>query len=289
MTETAYGILTALVAGILLGGLYVIVAQGFSLVFGVMKLINVAHGDLVILSSYLALALTGALGIDPFATLVIIIPVMFFLGFALQKYLLNRTALISADAPIIICIGVSLILSNLFQLIWSPLSRGVVAPYSIAHFSIGGLIIPVVYFLDFIIAIVVVFILHQFLRRTYLGRAIIGASQDRRAAMLMGVNTSQIYAFAFAIAMICAAVGGILQGLTFPFTPTSGTPLLIIAFGVVILGGLGSMVGTFIGGIIFGIAQCLGGYFFGVASQMFVAYIMVLVVLTVRPQGVFGR
>jgi branched-chain amino acid transport system permease protein len=105
----------------------------------------------------------------------------------------------------------------------------------------------------------------------------------------MGIDTDQVYAYAFAIAMACAAIAGVLVGLTFPFTPTSGIPFLIIAFGVVILGGLGSMVGTLVGGIVFGLAQTLGGFFFGVAAQMFVAYVMVLVILGIRPQGIFSR
>ena len=145
------------------------------------------------------------------------------------------------------------------------------------------------YLLDFIAALVVMLFLREFLRRTYLGKAITAASQDRRAAQLMGINTGRVYAFAFAIAMAVAAIAGVLLGLTFPFTPTSGVSFLILAFGVVIIGGLGSMMGTFIGGVILGLAQTLGGYFLGAAAQMLVAYILVFVVLAVRPQGIFGR
>ena len=289
MLEALSDLSTPIVAGILLGGLYVVIALGFSLVFGVMKLINVAHGDLVILSSYLGFAAITIWAIDPFLSLVVGIPLLFGIGFVLQRYVLNRAFAISGDAPLIICIGVSLMLSNIFQIIWSPLSRGLTTDYALESFSVGGLHLQLVYLLDFVIALAVMLFLREFLRRTYLGKAIVASSQDKRAAHLMGVNTDQVYAFAFAIAMACAAIAGILIGLTFPFAPTSGLIFMIIAFGVVILGGLGSMVGTLIGGIIFGLAQTLGGHFFGVAAQMLVAYAMVLVVLSIRPQGIFGR
>lgn len=122
-----------------------------------------------------------------------------------------------------------------------------------------------------------------------MGLAISAAAQDRRAAQLMGINTDRVYAFAFAIAMVIAAIAGVFLGLTFPFTPQSGVSFLIIAFGVVIIGGLGSMVGTFIGGMVLGIAQALGGYFLGSTEQMLVVYVIVLLVLAIRPQGFFGR
>ncbi len=145
------------------------------------------------------------------------------------------------------------------------------------------------YLLNFIVAIGVMLFLREFLRRTYLGIAIRAAAQDRKAAHLMGINTDRVYAFTFAIAMALAAIAGVLLGLTFPFTPISGMPFLIIALGVIVLGGLGSIAGTFVGAIAFGLAQTLGGYFFGVAAQMLVAYTMVLVVLAVIPRGIFGR
>jgi branched-chain amino acid transport system permease protein len=289
MIESLSDLAMPITAGILLGGLYAVVALGFSLVFGVMKVINVAHGDFVILGSYLAFAALTGIDLDPFLSLVFILPFVLVIGFLVQKYLLNRAMAISADAPVIICLGFSLMLANMFQMIWSPLSRGLTTSYSLTSYNIGGVAIQLIYLLDLIIALAVMLALREFLRRTYLGKAIVAASQDRTAAEMMGVNTNKIYAYAFAIAMACAALAGVLVGLTFPFSPTSGVPFLIIAFGVVILGGLGSMVGTLIGGIVFGLAQTLGGFYFGVAAQMFVAYVMVLVILGIRPQGIFGR
>lgn len=280
---------TPLMMGILLGGLYTLIALGLSLVFGVMKLINVAHGDLVIFGSYFAYTAMTILGIDPILSLVIGMPLLFVIGFGIQKYLMSRAFEISLEAPLIIAFGISLILQNLEQILWSPLSRGLTTSYALESFSVGELHVPLVYLLDFIAGLVVMLLLREFLRRTYLGKAIKAASQDRRAAQLMGINTNRIYAFAFGIAMATAAIAGVFLGLTFPFTPVSGVSFLIIAFGVVILGGLGSVLGTFIGGMILGLAQTLGGYFLGAAAQMLVVYIMVLVVLGIRPQGIFGR
>jgi len=214
---------------------------------------------------------------------------MFVMGFAIQKYLMSRAFGISMEAPLLITFGISLILQNYQQIIWTPMSKGLTTSYALKSFSVGGLSFPLSYLLNFIAALVVALIFREFLRRTYLGKAINAASQDRKAAQLMGINTGRVYAFAFAIAMATAAIAGVFLGLTFPFTPTSGVSFLIIAFGVVIIGGLGSILGTFIGGMVLGLAQTLGGYFFGPAVQMLVVYIIVIIVLGIRPQGIFGR
>jgi branched-chain amino acid transport system permease protein len=280
---------TPIVMGILLGGLYAVIALGLSLIFGVVKEINIAHGDLVILGSYFGYVAMTVVGIDPILSLIVGIPLLFGIGFGIQKYLLNRAFKISMDATLIIAFGISIILQNVFQLIWTPMCRGLTTSYALKSFSAGPISVPLVYLLDFIVAVIVMLFLREFLRRTYLGMAIRAAAQDWRAAHLMGINTDQVFAITFGIATALAAIAGIFLGLTFPFTPVSGMSFLIIALGVVVLGGLGSIAGTFIGGIAFGLAQTLGGHFFGLAAQMLVAYTMVLVVLAVIPRGIFGR
>jgi branched-chain amino acid transport system permease protein len=248
---------TPIVMGFLLGGLYAVIALGLSLVFGVVKEINIAPGDLVILGSYFAYTIMTSFGVDPILSLIIGMPLFFGLGFAIQKYLLNRAFKISMDATLIFAFGISIILQNAYQLIWTPMSRGLTTSYALKSFNAGPISIPLVYLLNFIVAIVVMFCLREFLRRTYLGRAIRSAAQDRKAAHLMGINTERVYAYTFAIGMALAAIAGVFLGLTFPFTPISGMPFLIIALGV--------------------------------AAQMLVAYTMVLVVLAVIPRGIFGR
>jgi branched-chain amino acid transport system permease protein len=146
-----------------------------------------------------------------------------------------------------------------------------------------------IYLLDFCVGILVMAGLHLFLKKTYMGRAINAAAQDTRASRLMGINTKRIYYYAFGIAMISAGIAGAFLGMTFPFTPTSGTTFLTIAFGTVIIGGLGSMMGTFLGGIILGLVQTLSAHFLGANAQMLTVYVIILVILAFRPQGLFGR
>lgn len=282
-------IITPLVMGVLLGGLYALVALGLSLVFGVMRLINLAHGDLVVLASYLSYGIITLLGLDPLVGLVISVPIMFVVGLGIQKYLMARNFGISAEGPLIIAFGISLVLQNANQIAWTPLSRGLNTGYSQMSFYLFHRQFPLIYLLDFLAGVVVMLVLWLFLTRSYLGRAITAASQDRKAAQLMGINTRRVNGYAFAIAMASAAVAGAFLGMTFPFTPTSGISFLTIAFGTVIIGGLGSILGTFIGGIILALFQIMGGYFFGPAFQMLVVYVVVLVILSVRPRGLFGR
>jgi branched-chain amino acid transport system permease protein len=282
-------ILNPLVIGILIGGLYALIALGLSLVFGVMRLINLAHGDLVILGSYLSYTIWTYLGLDPVLSLVITIPILFGLGFFIQQVLMRRAFAVSSEAPLIIAFGIALIIQNANQIFFSPLSRGISTAYSTESFFMGSHQVPVYYLMDFGVALVVMLALREFLKRTYLGRAITAASQDSKAAQLMGINTKMIYGFAFGIAMISAAIAGTFLGMTFPFTPVSGTQFLIIAFGVVIIGGLGSLLGTFMAGLILGLVQTFTGYFFGTAAQMLFVYLAVLVVLAIRPQGLLGR
>jgi branched-chain amino acid transport system permease protein len=291
MEDFLIGLAPPLIKGILLGGLYVVIALGLSLVFGVMKLINVAHGDLVILGSYFAWAVMGWLGIDPFLSLVAGVPLFFVLGFFVQKFIINRTFRISLDAALIACFGISIIVQSLCQAIWTPFNRSLLTDYRLLTFAVGPLTIQLRYLLDFIGGLAVMLAVREFLRRTYLGRAISAASQNEPVAERMGINPNRVYSFAFAIAMACAAVAGVLQGLTFSFSPTSGSPFLTISFGVIILGGLGSMAGTFIGGMVFGLTQTLGAYFSGgsLLVQSIAPYLLVFVILSVRPQGIFGR
>ncbi|MBN1625900.1 MAG: branched-chain amino acid ABC transporter permease [Deltaproteobacteria bacterium] len=289
MNEIFSDIATPVISGILLGGLYTVIALGLSLVFGVMKLINVAHGDLVIFGSYFAYSIMTYLGFNPVLSLVAGIPLLFAVGFAIQKYFMARVFKRSMEAPLLIAFGISLVFENLYQILFTPMSRGLTTSYSLESFILGDIYIPVVYLLNLIVALIVMIALSLFLKKTFIGQAIIASSQDIRAAQLMGINTARIFCLTFGISAAISAVAGVFLGLTFPFTPVSGIPFLIIAFGVVILGGLGSIIGTFVGGIILGLAQTLGAQYISASAQMLILYVIVLVILAVRPQGLFGR
>jgi branched-chain amino acid transport system permease protein len=284
------GLAQDILNGLLLGGLYAVVAIGLSTIFGIVKLVNLAHGDLMILASYLSLFIAVALGISPLLTMVAIIPIMFFIGYILQRFLLNRVLGEEMEPPLLVAFGVSIILQNFMLMAFTPDARSLMSSLSLMTFSIGdSLNVPVLYLIDFCIALAVIAALHYFLQGTYMGKGIRAASDDKYAAQLMGVNTKNTYAVAMGIAIMTAGVAGVLVGMTFTFYPHSGPQYLIIAFGVVVIGGLGSMKGTFIGGLVLALAQILGARAFGPGYQLLCGYVVLLIVLALRPQGILGR
>jgi branched-chain amino acid transport system permease protein len=276
--------------GLLLGGLYGIVGIGMSMIFGIVRVVNLAHGDLVILASYLSFVTISIFKVSPLLTLVLVIPAMFLIGFIVQYYLVNRVLGKDMNPPLLVAFGLSIILQNILLLIFTPDARALVTDLSIATLRIGSFLnIPVVYLVDFIISLATIFLLSRFFSKTYLGKAIRAASDDEGAAELMGINAKRIYAWAMAIAGGTAAIAGVLVGMTFTFYPHTGPDYLIIAFGVVIIGGLGSLIGTFMGGLILGLAQILGAHFLGPGFQLISGYIILLAVLTFKPTGLFSK
>lgn len=283
-------ILQSAINGILLGGIYAAVGIGLSLIFGIVRMVNLAHGDLMILSSYLILTLMPLTGLHPYLLLIGAIPVMFLVGFGLQYLVLNRVLGKGMEPPLIVAFGLSIIFQNGLLLIYSPDAQSLKTGLGIQSLPVAaGLTVPVIYLVGFLVGTGTVALLLLFLHRTFLGLAVRAASDDETAARYMGINTRRIYACAMGIAAATAAVAGTLIGTTFSFYPHSGPQYLIIAFGVAIIGGAGSMLGTFVGGIILGLAQLLGAYFFGTGYQLLTGYVILLVVLALRPQGIFGR
>jgi branched-chain amino acid transport system permease protein len=261
-----------------------------SMIFGIVRMVNLAHGDLVILASYLSLVTMVYFHIGPLITLILVIPLMCLIGFIIQYYLLNRVLGKGMNPPLLVAFGLSIILQNLLLLIFTPDARALLTSISVQTIPVGGFLnLPVVYLVDFIGSIITIALLSRFFNRTYLGKAIRAASDDEGAAQLMGINTKNIYAIAMGLATGTAAVAGILVGMTFTFYPHTGPEYLIIAFGVVIVGGLGSLVGTFLGGLILGLAQLLGAHFLGPGFQLLSGYIILLLVLTFKPTGLFAK
>jgi len=284
------GLLQPILNGILLGGLYAVIAIGMSTIFGIVKLVNLAHGDLMILSGYLSLVFISWLGIGPLLSLVLVVPIMFFVGFAIQAFLLNRVLGKEMEPPLLVAFGLSIIIQNFLLLVFTPDARSLMTGLSVKTISLGErLNLPVLYLVDFLMGVLVIVALFLFFKNTYMGRAIRAASDDETGARLMGVNTRKIYAHAMGIAMMTAAVAGVLLGMTFTFYPHTGPQYLIIAFGVVIIGGLGSMKGCLAGGLILALAQLLGAHFTGPGYQLLFGYGVLLVVLGMRPQGLFGK
>ncbi len=276
--------------GILLGGLYAIIAIGMSTMFGIVRLVNLAHGDLMMLASFLALTVLSFAGVNPLWSLVIVVPAMYFVGYFIQSFLINRVLPKGMEPPLLVAFGVSIILQNLLLLIYTPDARSLKTTLAVKTIPLAKYVnIPVIYLVDFLMGVGVIVALYFFFQKTYMGRAIRAASDDERAARLMGVNTRNIYGRAMGIAMMTAGIAGVLLGMTFTFYPHTGPQYLIIAFGVVVIGGLGSMKGTLAGGLILAVSQLLGAQIFGPGFQLFCGYVVLLIVLAVRPQGIFGR
>lgn len=283
-------VIQPLINGIFLGGIYAAVGVGLSMIFGIVRLVNLAHGDLMIVASYVMLATCGVISINPYASLIVALPVMFLVGYVIQKYILNRVLGVGMEPPLIVAFGLSIILQNVLLLIFSPDAQSLETPLSIKSIDLTQTVsIPVIYMVGCLIGVGVILLLQFFFRSTYLGRAIRAASDDETAAQYMGINTKNIFAVAMGIAMMTAAVAGMLIGTTFTFFPHTGPQYLIIAFGVVIIGGAGSMIGTLVGGLILGIAQLMGAHFFGSGYQLLSGYLILIVVLAIRPQGLFGK
>jgi len=276
----------SIILGILLGGLYAVIGLGLSLTFGVMKIVNLAHGDFLVLNCYLAYSCMSILGIDPVISLLFLVPAMFAIGFVLQKFMLERSLRIDPNAPLLVTFSISIILQNLFLLIWTPYSRGLITSYSLISLKFEPIRIPLIYLIDLIVALIIVFALRAFLKRTYLGIAIRASSQSWKAAHLVGIDTLKVRAFALGLALILSALSGVFIGLTLPFTPTSGVNYLLIAFGVLMIGGVGSMIGSIVGGVIMGLTQTLSGVLLGAGWQIFFSCIVIIIALLIRSERI---
>jgi branched-chain amino acid transport system permease protein len=249
----------AVVQGILLGGLYALFATGLSLVFGVMRLVNLAHGDLMVLAAFLAVVLADDLDWNPLLTLVVIVPLMGALGFSLQVAVLNFT-LDSGLAPLLATFGLSVIIQNAlleqFSADQQGLEAGPIETESIRitdEISIGWFPLT-----TFLVAVVLLLGLQLVIRRTRLGRALRATSDDPRAAQLVGIDNRKLYGVALAMSLATVAIAGVFLGIRTSFAPSTGPSRLLFAFEAVIIGGLGSLWGTLVGGIVLGIAQTVG-------------------------------
>jgi branched-chain amino acid transport system permease protein len=279
------------VQGLLLGGLYALFATGLSLMFGVMRLVNLAHGDLSILAAFAALVIVEAVGVNPLWTLAVVVPLMFGVGYLLQRGLLNFS-LRGADPlpPVLVTFGLSIILQNLLLELFSADAQGLDAG-RVENASIrlsDGLAIGWLPLLTLATAVAVLVGLQLLLARTGLGRAFRATADDQETARLMGIDNRHVYAMATAIALATVAVAGIFLGVRTTFAPSVGPTRLIFAFEAVIIGGLGSIWGTLAGGLVLGVAQTLGAQLspgWGVLA----GHLVFLAVLAFRPTGLLGR
>ena len=281
--------LDTIIQGILLGGLYALFAAGLSLVFGIMRLVNLAHGDLIVLAAFLILVLVSALGLNPFVAALLAMPLMFVIGWALQFYLLNRTLGADILPPLLVTFGLSIVIQNGLLEGFSADSRRIpVGGLDSASVAFGPINVGVMPLLTLASAIGVIVGLNQLFHRTSLGRAFRATSDDPVTAGLMGIQPKRIFATATGIAMVVVTIAALYLGTRANFDPTIGPARLIYAFEAVIIGGLGSLWGTLFGGIVIGIAQTFGAAI-NPEWQILAGHLAFLVVLLVRPRGLFPR
>ncbi len=284
------GWLNILIQGTLLGGLYALFAIGLSLIFGIMRLVNLAHGDLIVLAAFVVLAVMTSFGVDVVAALAMTLPAMFAMGFVLQYVILNRTLGRDILPPLLVTFGFSIIIQNGLQEAFSAdsqrLSAGAIETASIQLG--GGLAVGVMPLLTLLTAIGVIFALNALFYWAPLGRAFRATSDDPMTAQLMGIDNRRIFAIAMGIAMIVTAIAAFYLGIRANFDPSIGPARLIYAFEAVIIGGLGSLWGTLLGGIILGVAQTVGAHI-NPEWQILAGHVAFLVILILRPRGLFPR
>lgn len=291
---TLIAILAVLIQGALLGSLYALFAMGLSLMFSVMRLTNIAHGDFLILSAFGALSLLPALGLHgalaPWMALLALLPIAFAIGYALQRFVLNGTLGKDPLPSLVVTFGISIVIQNVLMEIFTADPRAIeTAGLNTQSLQIHeGLTIGVLPLIIFIVAIVIAFAMQWLFAGTALGRAFRATSDDGDTARLMGVESHHIYALATAIAFVLIAIAGTLQGMRTTVAPADGPALLIYAFEAVIIGGMGSFWGTFVGGIVLGITQVIG-FRIDPGWGIWCGHVVFLAMLLVKPQGLFPK
>jgi len=282
-------VLQSLLNGLLIGGVYSLMAIGLTLIFGVMKIVNFAHGSLVMLGMYTTYWAVVLLHVDPYASILISFPILILIGCAFQKFLINPIL----DAPehdqLLLTLGVSLFLENLAVFLWSPDYRVMKTSYAEINFFIGDISISLVRVLAFGLAMLLAGMLYLLLSKTDLGKAIRAVSDEPVGAMLMGINMRRIYLISFAIGVALAGVAGAAVTPFYPVYPYVGWLFVITAFVVVILGGMGNILGALVGGLIIGVADSVGAMFLPGAMKSMISFTIFVLILLFRPTGLFGR
>ena len=282
--------LNVILQGMLIGGLYAMFAAGLSLIFGVMRLVNIAHGDLIVLAAYVALMVTTSLGLDPLTSLLLVVPAMAIIGYALQRLLLNRTLGDDLLPPLLVTFGLSIIIQNGLLEFFTADSRKLQAgAIEVQTFQVmQGVWVGALPLIQFVVAVVVIAGLQMLFYRTALGRAFRATSDDQSVAQLMGLDTRHVFAMAMALSLAVVAIAGVFLAVRANFDPSIGPARLIFGFEAVIIGGLGSMWGTLAGGIILGVSQAIGAQI-DPGWQLLAGHLAFLAILAVRPQGLFPK
>lgn len=286
-------LLEILLNGLLIGGLYGLIGLGLSINFGTMRVVHLAHGDLIVLGAYFLVTILVPAGIPPLVAAAIVVPVLFAAGWALQRFVVGPSLDLSLGRgvlpPLIVTFGISTVLQNVLLLCATADARTLQSSLASAGLHLGGLTVSVVRLLDFVVGLACLGLLLLLLGRTALGRALRATSDDPETARLMAIDPRRMYAAAAGIAAATGGVAGVLLAATSTFYPSTGPEMLLVAFEVVVVGGLGSLTGTFLGGILLAVAQLLGAKCFGPSYALVTGHLVVLGILLFRPQGLLPR
>jgi branched-chain amino acid transport system permease protein len=278
----------AVVNGLLIGGIYALVSIGVSLIFGVVKIVNFAQGEFVMIGMYISFFLATSFGVDPLLSLAVSMPALFVIGVLLQHFLIRRVLALGDMPQIFLTFAVSLLLLNLALLLFTANYRTIQTPYSDVAIQIGGVYVALAKLIAFAVAMLLSALLWLFLHTTDLGKAMRAAAQNRDVAMLMGINPDRVFCVAVGVALALAGAAGSLLMPFYPAYPMVGQVFVLMAFVAVVLGTLGNISGALIASLMMGVAESLGIQFVGADSGLIVVFAMLLLTLALRPNGLFG-
>lgn len=282
-------LLQSIVSGLLMGGVYSLTAIGLTLIFGVMRIINFAHGSFMMLGMYATYWAFILLGVDPYLSLLFSIPILFVLGVGVERFLIAQVL----DAPehnqLLLTLGISLFIENLALFLWTPNYRTLDIAYLKKTATVGTVMISFPKVIAFLFAILLAGVLYYFLKRTDLGKAIRASSEEREGALTVGINLRRIYYVAFGLGTACVGAAGTLTSTFFYVNPHVGGVFVITAFVVVVLGGMGNFIGALAGGLIIGLAESVGAAFVPGQLKQLIIYFIFILVLLFKPEGLFGR
>jgi branched-chain amino acid transport system permease protein len=285
LTLAAQGLLS----GLLFGGVYSLMAVGLTLIFGVMRVVNFAHGDMMVWGMYLAYLLAVTAGVNPYLGLVACAAALFVLGLVIQRGLVDRIMDAPHEMQILLMLGVALVLENAALVVFGPEPARVRTPLAAVTWYVGPLYVDVARLLTFATAIVLTLLLSLFLFKTDLGRTIRAAADNTYGALVIGTDVRRVYAVAFGVGAACVGAAGALVSPILPFQPATGLSLSVTSFNIVIIGGMGSLLGAFVGGLLVSVAESLGAVFLRPSLKELVSFSLLIVILLVRPAGLFGK
>jgi branched-chain amino acid transport system permease protein len=281
--------LNVAVSGLLTGLVYGLMAIGLSVIFGVVRVVNFAHGEMMTIAMYLAIVLFGAFGLDPLLMMVPIAGVLFALGYLMQAALINPFITRPEHSQFMLLVAVALIMVNLLLIMFGPDARNVQTSYSFDSFLIGPIIVDATKFYAGAAAIVVASVLFAFFRFTLTGKAIRACADNYVGALVVGLDVKRLYALTFGIGAACVGAAGAMLVLIIDVTPPLGPAYTLLAFVIVITGGLGSMPGALLGGLLIGLTEAMAGLFFSPSAKSMFAFAILVLVLLFRPQGILGK